>query len=109
MSAQANLVGLYKPQGFQRWKRDLLWQPIPVHTQPVDTDYLIAGSVPTSCSSYQTAYANYLQSTEFLSVQAKAQPYYDLISVKMGVPVNSLMDLTLIRDAWLCESVHELR
>lgn len=108
MSAQANLAGLYKPQGIQKWKRDLSWQPIPVHTKPVNTDYLIAGGVPSSCSSYQKAYVNYLQSPEIQNIQAKAQPYYDLLSAKINAPFNNLMNLTMMRDAWLCESVHNL-
>ncbi|XP_071966382.1 testicular acid phosphatase homolog isoform X3 [Engystomops pustulosus] len=41
MSAQANLAGLYPPNGTQQWHSDILWQPIPVHTVPVSQDRLL--------------------------------------------------------------------
>lgn len=34
MSAQANLAGLYPPNGSQVFRPGLDWQPIPVHTVP---------------------------------------------------------------------------
>lgn len=109
MSAESNLAGLYTPEGlgFQIWQRFLPWQPIPVHTQPVSTDSLIAG-VPTSCSSYQKAYQNYLQSPEIKTKEEQAKPFFDLLSAKTGATVNSLMNLTMVRDSWICEIAHNL-
>lgn len=107
MSAQSNLNGLYPPKGYQRHPF-LTWQPIPVHTKPVDTDYLIASSVPSNCSSYQKAFIKYYQSPKMTNLQQQAKPLFDYISAKMGVTVNDLVNLTLIRDAWVCETAHNL-
>ncbi|XP_073512529.1 testicular acid phosphatase homolog isoform X2 [Phyllobates terribilis] len=41
MSAQANLAGLYPPNGTQQWHPDIPWQPIPVHTVSVSQDRLL--------------------------------------------------------------------
>ncbi|KAM4016627.1 testicular acid phosphatase homolog isoform 2-T2 [Anomaloglossus baeobatrachus] len=41
MSAEANLAGLYPPNGTQQWHLDIQWQPIPVHTVPVSQDRLL--------------------------------------------------------------------
>lgn len=38
MSAEVNLAGLYPPQGRQIFHSDLKWQPIPVHTMPVENE-----------------------------------------------------------------------
>uniref|UniRef100_A0A3B4BDH9 Lysosomal acid phosphatase n=1 Tax=Periophthalmus magnuspinnatus TaxID=409849 RepID=A0A3B4BDH9_9GOBI len=35
MSAEANLAGLYPPNGSQVFNPDIKWQPIPVHTVPM--------------------------------------------------------------------------
>lgn len=34
MSAEANLAGLYPPEGHQMFNPNISWQPIPVHTVP---------------------------------------------------------------------------
>lgn len=107
MSAESNLAGLYPPQGYQRIPF-FTWQPIPVHTQPLGTDYLITVGVPATCLSYQKAYTNYLQSDEMIAKQEKAQHFFDFLSEKTGAAVNNLMNLTMIRDSWLCESAHNL-
>ncbi len=108
MSAESNLAGLYEPEGEQIWTSELRWQPIPVHTRPVDTDYLTAGGVPSSCSSYQKAYAKYLQSPDVQNKIRTAKPFFDQISVRMNATVNNLTALLLVRDSWLCETVHKL-
>jgi len=40
MSAYCNLAGLFPPQQSERWSDKLPWQPIPVHTQPLGSDYV---------------------------------------------------------------------
>ena len=41
MSAEADLSGLYPPTGNQIWEKGIEWMPIPVHTVPLDQDYVI--------------------------------------------------------------------
>ena len=36
MSATTNLAGLYPPEGDEVWDDQLLWQPIPVYTVPLN-------------------------------------------------------------------------
>lgn len=38
MSAEANLAGLFPPNGRQRFNPNISWQPIPVHTVPITED-----------------------------------------------------------------------
>jgi len=40
MSAYCNLAGMFPAQGSEVWNDKLLWQPIPVHTVPKDTDFV---------------------------------------------------------------------
>jgi len=44
MSVQANLAGLYPPTGKPVWMKGLPWQPIPIHSSPVNTDWVMRSS-----------------------------------------------------------------
>lgn len=107
MSAEANLAGLYPPDGDQIWNLNLLWQPIPVHTMPFSTDYLIAGDVP-ACASYQKAFQKYMNSDEMKKYQKQIQPIYDSLTNQTGTVINTLESLWSIHDSWVCESAHKL-
>lgn len=105
MSAQSTLAGLYPPVGNKIWNRNILWQPIPVHTMPVSEDYLIAGQVP-ACPAYQNAFNQYMVSDELRQFESSIQPIYDYLTINTGVAVQDLYTLLFIRDSWLCESIH---
>ncbi len=38
MSAECMLAGLYPPEDTQIWNPNISWQPISVHTTPMDID-----------------------------------------------------------------------
>ncbi|XP_037041883.1 lysosomal acid phosphatase-like [Bradysia coprophila] len=110
MSAQANLAGLYAPRGRQIWNPLLLWQPIPVHTQPQETDYLIAGEVPLTCTSYQKALEAHQESPEYLAELQEKKPFFDYISYHLNATViENYMTLLLLWDGWVCNTAHNLR
>lgn len=43
MSAEANLAGLYPPEGQEMFNPNISWQPIPVHTVP-ESDERVSSS-----------------------------------------------------------------
>lgn len=51
MSAQLALAGLFPPKDDQIWNENCMWQPIPVHTMPRKSDYLIA--IEMDCPKYK--------------------------------------------------------
>ncbi|KAJ8916046.1 hypothetical protein NQ315_010914 [Exocentrus adspersus] len=44
VSASAVLAGLFPPKARQVWDKDLAWQPLPVHTVPVEDDEVLSMS-----------------------------------------------------------------
>lgn len=38
MSAEVDLAGLYPPNSGEVWNDKIQWQPIPVHTKPLNSD-----------------------------------------------------------------------
>ncbi|XP_031628603.1 prostatic acid phosphatase-like [Contarinia nasturtii] len=59
MSALANLAGLFPPNAEEKWHKDIAWQPIPVHTMPLNMEYLLTYDQPVDCPRYSAALKKY--------------------------------------------------
>ncbi|XP_075227834.1 lysosomal acid phosphatase-like [Lycorma delicatula] len=46
MSAQCLLAGWFPPSGSEIWNEQLIWQPIPIHSVPIDKDQTLALRAP---------------------------------------------------------------
>lgn len=50
MSAECNLAGLYEPTESQEWNPYIHWQPIPIHTVPIEFDVVSnLTTIPNIC------------------------------------------------------------
>lgn len=109
-SAYSNLAGLYPPRGDQIWNPKILWQPIPVHTLPVETDYIIGATI-LNCPKYDRLYAAQIASPEFTSFVQKFSNLSSYIAVNSNYPPsNQTLDLmnqaATARDTLLVEQAH---
>lgn len=59
MSAQTCLAGLFPPTADEVWNSNVDWQPIPVHTMPKKSDYLIA--IGTDCPKFTHLREKYME------------------------------------------------
>lgn len=110
MSLQANLAGLFPPKKNQIWNPELLWQPIPIHTTPVISDNLLAGSIP-ECPSYHNAFDEFVQSVEMKVFREANRPLYEFLSTHTGAEMSHFDDIwsvTDIYDSWMCQKSHNL-
>ncbi|KDR11063.1 Prostatic acid phosphatase [Zootermopsis nevadensis] len=84
MSAQLELAGLWPPAPSQQWNPDLLWQPIPLHSEPLERDSLLLVRVP--CPKYQYERNNVKASTEVRNILAayNATELYQVLAEKTG-------------------------
>lgn len=98
MSANAILAGLFPPKGNQVWNRDLHWQPIPVHTRPVEIDpFLSDGGFP--CPAYDYYYSKVLSSEAFGRINDTYGPIYQYLSQSTGTVIDNPQKLRLWYDA----------
>ncbi|KAJ3584679.1 hypothetical protein NHX12_015174, partial [Muraenolepis orangiensis] len=107
MSAEANLAALYPPSGEQIFKKDLNWQPIPVHTVPVDQDKLLHLPVG-DCPRYNQLMTETKQSQEYINMTNIYSDFLAMVQNKTGINSPDLETVWSIYDTLFCESSHNL-
>ncbi|XP_053119206.1 prostatic acid phosphatase-like isoform X3 [Hemicordylus capensis] len=91
MSAQAILAGLFPPRDEQLWNPKILWQPIPVHTVPVQDEKLLHFPMP-GCKRFYQLLKETMGSTEVQSTLKSQMEFLGQMAKNMGYDVKSLMD-----------------
>lgn len=104
MSAQSNLAGLYPPATNQRWKKDLDWQPIPVHTVKESEDYLLSSHA--NCPRFTHLQNELLVSKEFRDIYEANQDLFDQVSKYTGENITDIVNLDYVYDTLAIESEH---
>ncbi|CAH0395039.1 unnamed protein product [Bemisia tabaci] len=94
MSASLVLAGLYPPIGVQLWNPDLQWQPIPVHSAPLQCDDKIKVCKPCALMSKVEA--------EWLSLVQKTldenHEFVSNISKNTGYTIKNIYSIYDIQD-----------
>lgn len=102
MSAQCNAAGLFEISSVdERWNGDIDWQPVPIHTIPLDEDYLVYQSIP--CAKSDQQHSEYMQSKEVLSEFQKHSQFSKYLEENSGSKVQTVGDLHVIAEALLIE------
>ncbi|KAG8288091.1 hypothetical protein J6590_023457 [Homalodisca vitripennis] len=65
-TAELFLAGLYPPRGFQVWKKDLLWQPIPVFPTLYDHEDILNFTTKSTCPRFRAAQLDSLMKADIL-------------------------------------------
>ncbi|XP_013184946.2 prostatic acid phosphatase [Amyelois transitella] len=104
MSAQANLAGMYPPTGQSVWDRDLMWQPIPVHTEPEKEDKLLA--MKKRCPKYTKEKEQFLHSAEYKNRLSKYQNLMNYLTAYTGEKVTDYNDINDIYNILFIESLY---
>lgn len=105
MSAEAFLAGLYTPdKPTDIWNTHLPWQPIPVHTLPIEYDHLIIAD--RQCDAFSENYDELMKSDKIKEFDQKHRDLFDFLSLHSGDVVQTMSDTVPIRDTLKIEAVH---
>ncbi|XP_040184151.1 lysosomal acid phosphatase [Rana temporaria] len=107
MSAEANLAGLYPPEGSQVFHSNLTWQPIPVHTVPDSEERLLKFPL-LSCPKYKKLQEETRHSPEYINMTRDNLEFMQMVANETGLSDCSLESVWTISDILFCEAKHNL-
>lgn len=102
MSAQLVASAMYKPVGAQKWNRYLDWQPVPIHSEPLNDDRLLL--VRIDCPRYHEERQKIMNSTKVLEELNTYRNLYGYLSSHTGLIVQDPDDVQSIYSTLKAES-----
>ncbi|KAG7467954.1 hypothetical protein MATL_G00137660 [Megalops atlanticus] len=108
MSAEANLAGMYPPNGSQVFNPNITWQPIPVHTVPQEEDRLLSFPL-ADCPRYDLLMNETKNTEAFLNMTTSYKDFLDMLKNYTGLKDTTIESVWSIHDTLYCEAVHHMR
>ncbi|XP_054379812.1 lysosomal acid phosphatase isoform X1 [Pongo abelii] len=102
MSAEANLAGLFPPNGMQRFNPNISWQPIPVHTVPITEDRLLKFPLGP-CPRYEQLQNETRQTPEYQNESSRNAQFLDMVANETGLTDLTLETVWNVYDTLFCE------
>lgn len=101
MSALANLAGLFPPSNNQVWNKKFDWHPIPVHTQSLHDDYVLASE--KKCDRFDYLMFNYVNETVYNGLFKEYKSLISFAEEKSGTKLPTLTSINNLYDTLLIE------
>ncbi|XP_061318170.1 lysosomal acid phosphatase [Pezoporus occidentalis] len=107
MSAEANLAGMYPPEGAQIFNPNISWQPIPVHTVAKSDERLLKFPL-TPCPRYEQLQNETRHSAVYINKTKENWPFLQMVANETGIQDVSLEGVWSVYDTLFCEQVHKM-
>lgn len=91
MSAQACLAGLFPPAPEQIWKENFDFNPIPVHTQPQQEDYILA--TVRKCDRFEHFFGEYIKTGEYNEIFEKYRSIIQYLEKNIEKKFHAVADI----------------
>lgn len=105
MSAEANLAGMFPPNGSEVFNPDLKWQPIPVHTIPSEEERLLSFPLE-NCPRYKQLMNETAKTDVFLNMTETYKDFIEMVKNKTGLELASIENIWSVYDTLFCEAQH---
>lgn len=96
MSAGSVLAGLFPPTENQRWNKNILWQPIPIHTIPLNMDHVLAAK--RTCSRYIFLVDEHFNRSEYKAWRLEHKLLYQEIQRKSNLSTGYPLTIIFVHD-----------
>lgn len=97
MSAEANIASMFPPPEDKKLSEDLNWMPIPVHTMPIDDDYILAAQKP--CDRYDFEMQKIINGTMYKGLFKQHKPLLDYLEEHSGFKMTTISNVCFLYDA----------
>lgn len=105
MSAYSLLAGLFEPVDFQKWNKDLNWQPIPVHTTELKNDKIFYSN---ACPKLNDLRAQVRQTPEYIEMNKKFDDLFKVLDENSGYTDVSIDTIWTVADVLFIEKLNNL-
>lgn len=107
MSTECTMVGLFPPITKEEvWHTDLNWQPIPIHTLPLDDDYLLNSFV--ECARFDQLFERRLNDPDVSYLMKKHQQLIEFMAQNSGMPLRRIDDVWKLYSGLVIENRRRL-
>lgn len=108
MSALSNLAGWFIPnEDEERWNKDILWTPIPIHTIPKQIDRTLFIRFENDCPKYKAEFQRYLaNSDEVQQIYKEYTHLFQFWSQKCGLNITTTDDVYRLYNTLIVEQKH---
>lgn len=101
MSAQLVAAGLFPPSDEEIWNDQINWQPVPIHTNPLSQEHLLAWRIP--CPRFMYLFENHSKSLERKALIHKYKHSFELWGNYSGERIENLLDVMYLYDTLYVE------
>ncbi|XP_055300692.1 prostatic acid phosphatase-like [Sitodiplosis mosellana] len=105
-SALTTMAALFPPKEDAKFIEDFDWQPVPVHTSPAGSDYLLA--TQRSCDRFDLEMQQFLSESYYKGLFKQHWKLISYLERNSGSKINTLMDVMILYDALYVEQLKEL-
>ncbi|XP_048886331.1 lysosomal acid phosphatase isoform X4 [Brienomyrus brachyistius] len=107
MSAEAQLAGLYPPNGTQIFNPNLAWQPIPIHTVPEAEERLLSFPL-RGCKKYERLMEETRKTDAYKNMTNTYEDFLAMVRNKTGLEQATIESAWGVYDTLFCEDKHNL-
>lgn len=106
-SAECTMAGLFPPNSDEElWNPHLFWQPIPIHTRPLDDDYLLNSFV--ECPRFHQLFERRLNDPEVTYLMEKHRSLIEFMAENSGTTIRRVDDVWKLYSGLVIEQRNKL-